>query len=136
MSAEGRPEVWAFGLRNPWRISIDSETRLLYVPDVGQEDFEELNIVSLSGGGANFGWPVAEGPSCFEADECDLSEFTMPVSLPTGRQRLCDCRWFCLPRVGDPRASRPLFLFRLLWRMAAEFGVRKRSRNKGERLGT
>ena len=79
LSGEGRREVWVFGLRNPWRISIDSETRLLYVPDVGQEDFEELNIVSLSDGGANFGWPVAEGPSCFEADECDLSEFTMPV---------------------------------------------------------
>lgn len=78
-SGGGRPEVWAFGLRNPWQVSIDPETQLLYIPDVGQEDFEELNIVSLSDGGANFGWPVAEGPSCFEADECDLSEFTMPV---------------------------------------------------------
>ena len=79
VSGEGRPEVWAFGLRNPWRISIDWGTRLLYVPDVGQEAFEELNIVSLSDGDANFGWPVAEGPSCFEAQECNTSGFTMPV---------------------------------------------------------
>jgi glucose/arabinose dehydrogenase len=78
-SSEGRPEVWAFGLRNPWRISIDPETRLLYLPDVGQADFEELNIVSLSDGGANFGWPVTEGPSCFEDEECDTAEFTMPA---------------------------------------------------------
>lgn len=78
-SREGRSEVWAFGLRNPWRISIDPETRMLYVPDVGQEGFEELNIVSQDGGGANFGWSVTEGPGCFEAEECDMAGFTKPV---------------------------------------------------------
>ena len=88
-SGEGRPEVWAFGLRNPWRISIDAETRMLYVPDVGQAEFEELNIVSLSNGGANFGWPVAEGPSCFEAQECDTSEFSMPAYYYPNRASSC-----------------------------------------------
>ena len=88
-SDEGRAEVWAFGLRNPWRISIDAETRMLYVPDVGQAEFEELNIVSLSNGGANFGWPVAEGPSCFEAQECDTSEFSMPAYHYPNRASSC-----------------------------------------------
>ena len=62
---------------------------MLYVPDVGQAEFEELNIVSLSNGGANFGWPVAEGPSCFEAQECDTSEFSMPAYHYPNRASSC-----------------------------------------------
>ena len=75
----GRPEVWAYGLRNPWRISIDHETGLLYVPDVGQETVEEINIVTLSDGGTNFGWSATEGTGCFREETCDPEAFTLPV---------------------------------------------------------
>ena len=67
-----RPEVWAYGLRNPWRFWIDSETDLLYVPDVGSTSREEINVVSRSGRGANFGWPCFEGTVVFdETVSCD-----------------------------------------------------------------
>ena len=75
----GRPEVWAYGLRNPWRISIDPPTGLLYVPDVGQDTTEEINIVALGDGGTNFGWSETEGSSCFEDRECDPGDYTLPV---------------------------------------------------------
>ncbi|MGD2102646.1 MAG: PQQ-dependent sugar dehydrogenase [Acidimicrobiia bacterium] len=78
-SGEGRGEVWAFGLRNPWRVSVDGESGLVYIPDVGQETTEELNIVEITDGGINFGWPITEGSGCFESDECDTEGFAMPV---------------------------------------------------------
>ena len=63
-----RREVWAYGLRNPWRISIDDLTGNLYVPDVGQEGSEEVNVVSLGDPGQNFGWSITEGTLCFRSD--------------------------------------------------------------------
>lgn len=75
----GLDEVWAYGLRNPWRISYDAETGYLYVPDVGQEGSEELNVVPLGEGGHNFGWSVSEGSVCYEAEDCDMSGHTMPA---------------------------------------------------------
>ncbi len=62
-----RPEVWAYGLRNPWRFWIDPETAVLYVPDVGSTSREEINVVSNRGRGANFGWPCFEGTLVFDA---------------------------------------------------------------------
>lgn len=58
---DGAPEVWWYGLRNPWRFSIDTATGLVYLADVGQESVEEVNIVPLEDGGSNFGWPAFEG---------------------------------------------------------------------------
>jgi glucose/arabinose dehydrogenase len=74
----GAPEVWAKGLRNPWRFSIDGD--LIYVGDVGHEDFEEINIVSLDGAPYNFGWLRMEGSSCFQRG-CDpvAENLTLPV---------------------------------------------------------
>jgi glucose/arabinose dehydrogenase len=57
----GAPEVWWYGLRNPWRFSIDVDTGLAYIADVGQESIEEVNVVPLASGGTNFGWPAFEG---------------------------------------------------------------------------
>ncbi len=62
---EGAPEVWWFGLRNPWRITIDEESGLAYIADVGQEGAEEINVVPAADGGLNFGWPAREGLSAF-----------------------------------------------------------------------
>ncbi len=78
-SGAGAPEVWAYGLRNPWRITFDEETGLIYIPDVGQEGFEELNVIPLTEGGHNFGWSISEGTGCYAADQCDLFGQTMPV---------------------------------------------------------
>jgi len=61
-----RPEIWAFGFRNPWRFSFDaSGARRLFVADVGQELFEEVNIVERGG---NCGWRIREGAHCFDPD--------------------------------------------------------------------
>ncbi len=62
---DGRPEVWWYGLRNPWRIALDAETGLAYVADVGQERAEEISVVALSEPGLNFGWPAREGLAAF-----------------------------------------------------------------------
>jgi glucose/arabinose dehydrogenase len=78
---EGNPfgnEIWVYGLRNPWRFSIDPLTENVYIGDVGQNRLEEIDVVSLNGAGTNFGWPQTEGASCFERD-CDLAAFTGPV---------------------------------------------------------
>ncbi|NIP93178.1 MAG: PQQ-dependent sugar dehydrogenase, partial [Akkermansiaceae bacterium] len=49
----GSPEVWSYGLRNPWRFSIDAEENLIYVADVGQSSFEEINVARLVPRGHN-----------------------------------------------------------------------------------
>ncbi len=58
----GRPEIWMYGLRNPWRFSFDSLTGDLYIGDVGQDSWEEIDFLAAgSPGGANFGWNLREG---------------------------------------------------------------------------
>ena len=72
-----KEEIWAYGFRNPWRFSFDRN--LLYVADVGQSRWEELNINSTSETkGANFGWPYTEALNCFKTEECDTSNFILP----------------------------------------------------------
>ncbi|HKZ21094.1 MAG TPA: PQQ-dependent sugar dehydrogenase [Acidimicrobiia bacterium] len=75
---EGAPEVWAKGLRNPWRFTIDED--LLYVADVGHSDYEEIDVVPLSGAPYNFGWLRMEGTHCFQSG-CDpaAENLTLPV---------------------------------------------------------
>jgi glucose/arabinose dehydrogenase len=77
-SGGGAPEVWAKGLRNPWRFSIDGN--LIYIGDVGHEDFEEIDVVPLDGAPYNFGWLRMEGTSCFQRG-CDAvaEGLTLPV---------------------------------------------------------
>jgi glucose/arabinose dehydrogenase len=58
----GSPEIWAYGLRNPWRFSFDKATGDLYIADVGQDNYEEIDYVAAgSSGGENFGWSYREG---------------------------------------------------------------------------
>lgn len=75
----GDPAVWAYGLRNPWRFSIDPVGEMIYIADVGHADQEEINVVPLSEGGHNFGWSDVEGTRCFHVQDCDLSLYTSPV---------------------------------------------------------
>ena len=80
-TAGARPEVWAYGLRNPWRFSFDRDTGDLYIADVGQNRLEEVNAVSGGGAGLNYGWDVMEGSDCFEPrDGCDRDGLTLPVA--------------------------------------------------------
>lgn len=78
-SGDALSEVWAYGLRNPWRISIDQENGNLYLPDTGWNEVEELNVVSLDSGGTNFGWPNMEGDLCSNDLECDASGVSLPI---------------------------------------------------------
>ncbi len=76
------PEIWAYGLRNPWRFSFDRETGDLYIADVGQSTWEEVNFQPHnSPGGENYGWPIMEAGHCFSPQEgCDQSGLTLPVA--------------------------------------------------------
>ena len=75
------PEIWASGLRNPWRMSFDRQTGDLYIADVGQSAFEEINFqVAGSPGGENYGWNVFEGSGCFMSNSaCATLQTTPPV---------------------------------------------------------
>lgn len=76
-----RPEIWAMGMRNPWRFSWDRTANLLYVADVGQNRLEEINVVPAGQGGLNYGWDVMEGSDCFEPrDGCDRAGLVLPAS--------------------------------------------------------
>src|SRR5688572_3039349 len=68
-----RGEIWAYGLRNPWRFCFDAEEDLLYIADVGQNRWEEIDIVPSGRGGINFGWNVMEGAHCFRPPHCTPS---------------------------------------------------------------
>ncbi|MEZ0335886.1 MAG: sorbosone dehydrogenase family protein, partial [Gemmatimonadales bacterium] len=77
-----RPEIWSYGLRNPWRVDLDPVTGDLYVADVGQGKWEEVSVSTAAAGagrGVNFGWRIMEGPECFNPSPCDQSGLELPV---------------------------------------------------------
>jgi glucose/arabinose dehydrogenase len=88
--ANARPEIWAYGLRNPWRFSFDRVTGDLLLADVGHDSFEEVNMLPIGASrAANFGWPIAEGFHCFPATQpCNMAGLTMP-SLEYARADGC-----------------------------------------------
>jgi len=80
-ASDGKGEIWAYGLRNPWRFSIDSVGGRMYVGDVGEESWEEIDSVALSNAGANFGWPLMEGSTCFTDAECgSRTDLVRPIA--------------------------------------------------------
>jgi len=86
-SPDIRPEIWAYGLRNPWRFSFDGKTGDLFIGDVGQNSFEEINFQpGSSSGGENYGWRLMEGNSCFGnsllkifESNCNHESLTLPI---------------------------------------------------------
>lgn len=75
-----RGEIWAFGLRNPWRFSFDRATGNLYIADVGQNLYEEIDFQSASSaGGENYGWRIMEGNHCYNNTTCNQTGLTLPV---------------------------------------------------------
>ena len=73
---EGLPEVWAYGLRNPWRFSFDGPH--IYIADVGEVTLEEINIADTTVGGINYGWDILEGTICHMPTNCDTAGLFNP----------------------------------------------------------
>ncbi|TAJ21519.1 MAG: glucose dehydrogenase [Dehalococcoidia bacterium] len=78
--AGAKGEVWAYGLRNPWRMSFDRATGALWVADVGQGEVEEIDVVRR---GDNLGWRVMEGDRCYGASTCNRTGLVLPVTQYT-----------------------------------------------------
>jgi glucose/arabinose dehydrogenase len=77
--ANKRGEIWAKGLRNPWRYTFDAPTGLLYIADVGQNAREEIDVAPASQAGVNYGWSVMEGSTCYNATTCTQTGLTLPA---------------------------------------------------------
>jgi len=74
-------EIWAYGLRNPWRFSFDFTDNTLWIADVGQGNWEEINRVNISESGLNYGWRCYEGNQPFNTQDCPpQSELTFPIA--------------------------------------------------------
>jgi len=139
--ARYRPEIWATGLRNPWRYSFDRETNDLWIADVGQNRAEEIDFQpGESTGGENYGWRTMEGLQCFNpATNCNRTGLTLPVHEYTRAQGDVSvtggfvyrgARWpslrgtyiyadYISRRIWGLRREGPLFNNRLLMRMAS-----------------
>jgi glucose/arabinose dehydrogenase len=77
-SGGGLPEIYAFGFRNPWRFSFDLPSGRLFVADVGQNSFEEIDIVQKGG---NYGWNTMEGDHCFNPPSgCNMAGLSLPIT--------------------------------------------------------
>ncbi|HSL27181.1 MAG TPA: PQQ-dependent sugar dehydrogenase, partial [Acidimicrobiia bacterium] len=84
VDGSGAPEVWSSGLRNPWRFWFDQPAAgsagLLYIGDVGQSSYEEIDVAPADAPGLNYGWPITEGLHCFNPPQgCDAGPLTLPV---------------------------------------------------------
>jgi glucose/arabinose dehydrogenase len=77
----GRDEIWSYGFRNPWRLSFDRANGNLFIADVGQGSWEEVDRESFGqAGGRNYGWRVMEGRHCYNASTCNTSGKTLPIT--------------------------------------------------------
>jgi glucose/arabinose dehydrogenase len=85
-----RPEVWAVGFRNPWRFAFDDPSGDVWIADVGQHTWEEVDQLPWrEAAGANFGWSGMEGKACYQAETCDRSGVVLPVAVYAHRDGNC-----------------------------------------------
>jgi glucose/arabinose dehydrogenase len=77
--ASARGEIWAWGLRNPWRFAFDRVAGMMYIADVGQNAYEEINVAPAAQGGLNYGWRIMEARHCYDAGSCNMGGLTQPV---------------------------------------------------------
>jgi len=85
-----RNEIWALGLRNPWRFSFDRATGDLWIADVGQNEWEEVNFQPASSrGGENYGWNGMEGAHCYGTPNCNRQGLVLPVAEYSHSQGGC-----------------------------------------------
>jgi glucose/arabinose dehydrogenase len=107
----GAPEVFLYGLRNPWRFSFDPDTGLLWIADVGQDAYEEVNVIDpTTQGGANLGWNVMEGAHCFREASCSADGLTLPLA-EYGRDLGCSVTGGYVYRGGAIPELRGWYLF-------------------------
>ena len=79
-SSKARPEIWAYGLRNPFRFSFDRQTGDIFIGDVGQSSWEEIDRGPEGKGGLNYGWDTVEGRHCFDPPQgCHKKRFRLPI---------------------------------------------------------
>ena len=123
-----RDEIWAMGLRNPWRYSFDRLTGDLYIADVGQNLYEEVNFQPAAhAGGRNYGWPIMEASHCYPADrECDQAGLTLPL-LEYGRAQGCSVTGGYVYRGEEFPGFQGIYLFGdycsgRIWGVAAQAG--------------
>ena len=97
------PEVWAIGLRNPWRFVIDRPSGLIVIADVGQDRFEEVSVAPIEAPGLNYGWPITEGLHCFRPRSgCDAEGLTLPaVEVEHGDGGTCSITGGVVYRGGE-----------------------------------
>ena len=74
-----KEEIWAYGLRNPWRFSFDAMNGNMFIGDVGQDSWEEINYLEFDSAGLNFGWNIMEGNHCYSDPECDQRMYIEPM---------------------------------------------------------
>ena len=111
-TANAKPEVFAFGLRNPWRFSFDKATGDLYIGDVGQNVIEEIDFVPASDlAGHNFGWNITEGARCYDIGSCDRSGLTLPVAEYTHDAGGCSVTGGYVSRGDANPALQGIYLF-------------------------
>ncbi len=127
-TAGARPEIWALGLRNPWRFSFDRETGDLFIGDVGQDAREEVDLEPAgSRGGRNYGWNTMEGSSCFRpASGCNRTGLELPIA-EYGHDRGCSITGGFRYRGADVPALRGGYFFAdfcsgRIWGMASDAG--------------
>jgi glucose/arabinose dehydrogenase len=121
-----RPEIYAYGFRNPWRFSLDQANGRLFVGDVGENTWEEINLVAAGG---NYGWPIMEGPDCFPpGTNCDRSGLRLPIhAYQHGQGGVCSVTAGYVYRGARYPALRGTYFFAdycsgIIWRLRQSGG--------------